>query len=250
MSGYDLWHRRLGHYTNRNIRETITHSTGLEDLQSRTFEEHTICPSCMIGKSTLEDLPKLKDRATEPLHQVNMDIFSSSVQSIKGYNYAVVLVDCNSGYRWIYGMKLKSDMLKIVKKWYSNIAILRQKHKLLVVMRDNTGEDKSQEVVDLLQYFTRAMAEWTSKSSNQIRNDVVKDNHGGIWARRSILVHVCFDGLRGPECHLQSTDQHYPMEINAWRKEGCVPISSIRVQGLSSSQLGTKRERQAYASGN
>ena len=71
-----------------------------------------------------------------------MDIFSSSVQSIKGYNYAVVLIDCNSRYRWIYGMKLKSDMLKIVKKWYSDIAILRQKHKLLVVMRDNTDAIK------------------------------------------------------------------------------------------------------------
>ncbi len=87
----------------------------------------------MIGKSTLEDLPKLKDRAKEPLHQVNMDIFSSSVQSIEGHNYAVVLVDCNTGYRWLCGMKLKSDMLKVVKKWYSNIANLRQKHKLLVV---------------------------------------------------------------------------------------------------------------------
>ena len=48
----------------------------------------------------------------------------------------------------MYGMKLKSYMLKVVKKWYSNIVILRQKHKLLVVMRDNAGENKSQEVVD------------------------------------------------------------------------------------------------------
>ena len=88
----------------------------------------------MIVKCTLEDRTKLKDRSKEPLHQVNLDIFSSSVQSIEGYFYAVVLVDCNSGYPWIYGMKLKSDMLKVVKKWYSDIAILRQKHKLLVVM--------------------------------------------------------------------------------------------------------------------
>jgi hypothetical protein len=54
------------------------------------------CPSCMIGKSTLEDLPKLKTRAMEPLVQVNMDIFLSSVQSIKGYNFAVVFVDCTT----------------------------------------------------------------------------------------------------------------------------------------------------------
>jgi hypothetical protein len=99
----------------------------------------------MIGKSTLGDFPKFKNRATELLVQVNMDIFSSSVQSIEGYNYAVVFVECNTGYRWIYGMKLKSEMLKVVKKWYRDIAVLRQKHTLLVVMRDNAGENKSQE---------------------------------------------------------------------------------------------------------
>ena len=32
ISGYELWHRRPGHSTNLNIRETITHSTGIEDL--------------------------------------------------------------------------------------------------------------------------------------------------------------------------------------------------------------------------
>ena len=52
----------------------------------------------MIGKSTLEDLPKLKDRADEPLGQVNMDSFSSSVKSIEGYNHAVVFVDCKLFY--------------------------------------------------------------------------------------------------------------------------------------------------------
>ncbi len=48
----------------------------------------------MIGKSTLEDLTKIKKSATEPLAQVNMDLFSSSVQSIEGNNYAV-FVDCS-----------------------------------------------------------------------------------------------------------------------------------------------------------
>ena len=133
---------------------------------SKTFESHMKCPSFMIGKSTMEDLPKLKDRADEPLGQVNMDSFSSSVPSIEGYNHAVVVVDCNSGYRWLYGMKLKSDMLKIVKKWYSDIADLRQKHKLVVVMRNNAGENKSQELVDFFEsvgvknYFSTAHEQW------------------------------------------------------------------------------------------
>jgi hypothetical protein len=54
------------------------------------FEQHMKCLSCMIGKSTLEDLPKLEDSSTEPLYQVNMGSFSSSVTSIEGYKYAIV----------------------------------------------------------------------------------------------------------------------------------------------------------------
>ncbi len=74
-------------------------------------------------------------------------------------------VVCNAGYRWIDGMKLKSDILKIVKKMVCYIAILGQKHTLFVAMRDIAGENKSLEVVDfpesmrvktqeLLPYFT------------------------------------------------------------------------------------------------
>ncbi len=51
---------------------------------------------------------------------------SSSLQSIdlEGYNCAFVFVDCNTRYRWIYSMQLISEMLKVVKKWYSNITVL------------------------------------------------------------------------------------------------------------------------------
>ena len=49
-----------------------------------------------------------KGTTAQPLHQVNRDIFSSSVQPIKGYNYAIILIDCNAGYTCIYGMKLTS----------------------------------------------------------------------------------------------------------------------------------------------
>jgi hypothetical protein len=61
MSGYEVWHRRCAHSSSRNIRYMIYHSIGLEDLKAKKFDLHEKCPSCMIGKSTLEDLPKLKD---------------------------------------------------------------------------------------------------------------------------------------------------------------------------------------------
>ena len=47
---------------------------GLELLKKMTFETHTKCPSCMIGKATLEDFPKAKHPINKPLYQ--MDIWT------------------------------------------------------------------------------------------------------------------------------------------------------------------------------
>ncbi len=63
-------------------------------------------------------------------------------------------------------MKRKSEMLKVVKKWYSDIAVLRQKNKLLVAMRDNAGENKSQEIVEFFEsmgiknYYSTEHEQW------------------------------------------------------------------------------------------
>ena len=93
QSGYELWHRRLAHASNKTIRDTIQCATGLESLKKMTFETHTKCPSCMNGKATLEDFPKAKRPINKPLYQEHMDSFSSSVKSIEGHNYAIDFVD-------------------------------------------------------------------------------------------------------------------------------------------------------------
>ena len=78
----------------------------------------------MVGKSTIEDYPGEEIRADRPLKQVNIDSFSSSIE---GYVHAVVMVDRHTGYRLLYGMKTRDEMLQVVKRWYGDIADLRQK---------------------------------------------------------------------------------------------------------------------------
>jgi transposase InsO family protein len=80
-----------------------------------------------------------------------MDIFSSSVTSIEGHNFALIITDDCTGYRWLYGLKTKDDILKAIKKWHSDIAELRETHTVIMVMRDNAGENKSKEIVDFLE---------------------------------------------------------------------------------------------------
>ena len=179
MSGYEKWHQRLAHVSNRDIQQSIKHTTGLEELINKTYEQHTKCGACMIGKSTLEDYPALKVRADKPLKQINADSFSSSVPSIEGYNHAAIFVDCNSGFRWIYGMKSKDDMLKVTKKWYSDIAELRQKYSLVVFMRDNAGENKSQEIIDFIESigatnrFSTSYEQWQNGLAESAINSIM-----------------------------------------------------------------------------
>ena len=61
-------------------------------------------------------------------------------------------------------------MLKVVKKWYSDIQTEVLDDNLLVVMRDNAGENKSQEILylfELMEINALAMAEWTTRNTTQ-----------------------------------------------------------------------------------
>jgi hypothetical protein len=49
---------------------------------------------------------------------------------------------------WI---KTKDGLIDVVKQWYAEVADLREKYQLLVVMRDFTGENMSQEIQE---FFT------------------------------------------------------------------------------------------------
>ena len=48
--------------------------------------------------------------------RLHFDVFSSSVVSISGCKYLLVIVDEFSGYVWAYGMKKKSETMMIVQK--------------------------------------------------------------------------------------------------------------------------------------
>ena len=106
----------------------------------------------MIGKATLEDFPKAERSINKPLYQVHMDSFESSVKSIEGYINAIIFVDRHAAteYGWIYGMKT-NGAIKVLRKWYSDITDLRTKHKLVVLMRGNASEYKSEEMMQFLE---------------------------------------------------------------------------------------------------
>ncbi len=108
-----------------------------------------------------------------------MDIFQSSVTSIEGHKYALVITDDCTWYRWLYGLKSKDDILKEIKRWYSDIAELSEMHKLLMVMLDNAGENKSREIIEFFEskwirsYFSTPYEQWKNGQGESSINSIM-----------------------------------------------------------------------------
>ena len=76
MSGFKLWHKRLGHCSHRSIKETIPHVIVLQELENKKLELNLDCQSCimMVEKATLQLYPKGKSQAARPLKRVHIDL--------------------------------------------------------------------------------------------------------------------------------------------------------------------------------
>ena len=132
----------------------------------------------MIGKSTLEDYPDLIEPANQPLTRVNMELYSSSVTSIEGYNYALLFTDSFSEYRWQYGLKTKDEVLQTSKRWFAEIADIHQKFPLLSVVLDKAGENTSKELNDFFtkngvkNYFSTPYEQWQNGLAESSFNSI------------------------------------------------------------------------------
>ncbi len=71
--------------------------------------------------------------------------------SFEGFRYALIITDSVSGLIWVYGLKTKDQLLSVLKKWYGDIAPLREYNRLITFMRENAGENRSFEVEEFIQ---------------------------------------------------------------------------------------------------
>ena len=76
-------------------------------------------------------------------------------------------------------MKTKDDAIKALRSWYSDIADLRTKHKLVVLMRDNASEYKSEEMMQFLEskgirsHFSIPKEQWQNGAAESTINSIM-----------------------------------------------------------------------------
>ena len=150
----------------------------------------------MIGKAPLEIRLESREHAKRPLERVYMNITSSSIPSIEGYNYALVIVDNASMYQWVYGLKEKSEANAAVRKW----KMCHSKHQSATSTADIDSRQcwraqkcRSQRICSVIGckelFFSgiRAISEWACRIQYYFAYDFDSNANGSVGVNWRIL---------------------------------------------------------------
>ena len=156
-----------------------------------------------------------------------------------------------------YGLKTKDELIDAVKQWYAEMADLREKYQLLVVMRDFAGENMSHEIQEVFtdkgvkSYFSTPYEPWQDGLGEAgiksvlllARTEMAESGLAGrYWF--SAVNH----GKNCRKCHLQISSWYDTICTIIWNEERCFKIQTFRMQSICSPEQGQERERKTYTS--
>jgi hypothetical protein len=103
----DIWHRRMGHLGEDNVRKLAKMVDGM-GIKVRTTVG--VCEPCLEGKQTRQPSHKPATRASEPLELVHSDLCGPiDPTTYSGTNYYVLFIDDFTRMTHIYPLKKKSS---------------------------------------------------------------------------------------------------------------------------------------------
>jgi len=106
LASSSLWHRRLGHPSNKVLRTLVSRSL----LGSFSRLSNSPCSHCALAKSIKLPFSSHDHCSTKPFALIHSDVWMSPVISVSGYRYYVLFTDDYTRYSWIFPMRLKSEV--------------------------------------------------------------------------------------------------------------------------------------------
>ncbi|KAH9681147.1 hypothetical protein KPL71_026853 [Citrus sinensis] len=109
-----LWHMRLGHMSQKGIKELEKQGLfGHDQISQLEF-----CEKCVFGKATRLKFNTGKHETKQTLDYIHSDIWGpSQVPSHGGARYFITFIDDFSRKLWVYILKHKSEALDKFKEW-------------------------------------------------------------------------------------------------------------------------------------
>nr|GFA70422.1 hypothetical protein [Tanacetum cinerariifolium] len=157
-----LWHQRLSYLNFATINNLVKNNL-VQGLPKMKFEKDNLCSACEQGKiHRKHHKSKMAFALNKPLYLLHMDLCGPMrIQSIKGKQYVLVVVDDYSRYTWVFFLHSKDEasdvIISFIKKIQVNLQLQVQR-----VRTDNGTEFKNKTLakffdeVSITQQFSAA----------------------------------------------------------------------------------------------
>src|SRR3984885_12010336 len=133
----DIWHRRMGHLGEDNVRKLAKMVEGMV-IKSRT--EVGVCEACLEGKQHRQPSHQPATRATEPLELIHSDLCGQiDPTTFGGTNYYLLFTEDLSRWSHIYPLKRKSSAEVVEKFREYKAEVERQTGKVIKRLRTDGG---------------------------------------------------------------------------------------------------------------
>lgn len=138
VDNYVLWHKRLGHMSNKGLE--ILHKNG--HLGSDKLMHVPFCESCVLGKQTRVSFPNpnpvTRTKCSDVLEYLHADVWGpASVSTHGGNQYFLSIIDDYSRKVWVLLLKQKSEVFDKFKNW--KVLIENQTGKKIKTLRTDNG---------------------------------------------------------------------------------------------------------------
>ena len=171
ISDFELWHRRLGHPSDRVVKlvPTISSSTSRKKLNKA-------CEVCPQAKQKRDSFPVSDSKASRIFEFIHCDLWGpNKIPSSCGAHYFLTLVDDFSRAVWVYLFRSKTQVYQVFCSFFAMIARQFETH-VKIVRSDNGTEFKC-----MLDYFdTHGIIFQTSCVGTPQQNGRVERKHQHI----------------------------------------------------------------------
>jgi hypothetical protein len=110
------WHRRLGH-PSPDALSSLSRSSFIQC----TSKKHDFCHACQLGKHTRLPFCSSSHHAEHPFDLIHLDLWTSTVVSVSGSKYYLVILDDYTHYLWTFPLKLKSDTFTTLSHFFAYV---------------------------------------------------------------------------------------------------------------------------------
>lgn len=141
------WHDRLGHISLKTMREMVSAGIvlGLKiDTNAQLF-----CESCIYGKMSKLPFSRREERSFAAGEMWHSDVNTMPKESWGGNRYYVIFVDDKTGFRFVYFMKHKDEVLKNFINLIKRVKTATGRN-IKVLRSDNGGEYRNAKFKDIV----------------------------------------------------------------------------------------------------